>query len=71
MHAEFMHAGKLHRFEVQDVGQGWPAALEITSRACVKSPMIRFHLAYSHLDVNRNVAIYAVMTVTAAGEVQG
>lgn len=66
MQAEFTHGGKLHRFDVQDVGQNLPAALEITSRACVKSPMIRFHLAYSHLDVNRNVAIYTVMTFMAA-----
>jgi hypothetical protein len=66
MQAEFLHAGKLHRFEIQDVGQGLPAALEITSRACPKSPILRFHLAYSHLEVDRNVAIYAVMTFAPA-----
>lgn len=65
MQAEFTHAGKLHRFEISREG-GLPATLEITSRACAKSPMIRFHLAYDHLDAERDVAVYAVMMFTAA-----
>jgi hypothetical protein len=64
MQAEFTHAGKLHRFEVSE--DDVPATVEITSRACPKSPSMRFHLAYDHLDADRNVAIYEVMTFEGA-----
>jgi hypothetical protein len=66
MQAEFTHAGKLHRFEVSAPGQELPAALDLTSRACAKSPMIRFNLAFDHVDVARGVAVYQVMAFTAA-----
>ena len=64
MQGEFTHAGKLHRFEVSQAEL--PGYVDLTSRACAKSPMIRFNLAFDHLDAERNVAVYTVMTFTAA-----
>lgn len=65
MQAEFTHAGKLHRFDIAAVDL--PASLDLTSRACAKSPMMRFRLAFDHVDTDRQVAVYQVLTFAAAG----
>jgi hypothetical protein len=59
MNAEFSHNGKLHSFEITHAE---PPAFTITSsRACPKSPVMRYHLAYDHTDAERQVAVYVVV----------
>jgi hypothetical protein len=54
----------VHRFETA-TGEELPMSLVITSRACPSSPVIRFNLAYDHIDAERNVAVYEVIAFGA------
>jgi hypothetical protein len=59
MTAEFIHKGNTHRFEVDPADP--PAFTVATSRACPKSPVIRYHLGFERIDEARQVALYDVL----------
>jgi hypothetical protein len=63
MTAEFTHQGKLHSFTIDPAKP--PAFIVTSSRACPKSPVIRFNLCFARIDAARQVAVYDVLAFEA------
>lgn len=59
MTAEFIHNGHAHSFEIDPAAP--PAFISTTTRACPKSPVMRYNLVFDRVDTARNIAIYEVL----------
>jgi hypothetical protein len=56
--AEFAVGSKIVSFEVSPQP---PPVVALSAKACPKSPVLFYTLAYDHLDAERNVAVYRVL----------